>query len=493
VGTFFYQLFLVSYALGIRLAALFNHKARLWVMGRKKFPSIQQLPTNTQPTVWMHCASLGEFEQGRPLLEKIRGNYPTAKIVLSFFSPSGYEVMKNYPGADYIFYLPMDSPSNAERLIDTLNPTMVLWVKYEFWYYYLAALKKRKIPLLLVSGIFRDNQPFFTWYGHLWKKMLTCFTHIFIQNNESEKLLAAIGYKENLTVSGDTRFDRVIEIAEKFSPVSFIEKFCGNSKVIVAGSTWDDDEAEWTHYVKTNPQIKFIIAPHEIDEGNLKDVQKQFPGAVLYSELRSSTDDGLTTDDRLPTTDDRLPTTDCGLPTNMLQHQGNQKQETNNDKQETRNKKRSTTNKKQETRNEKRETRNEKRETRIEKQETNHVLIIDNIGMLSRLYQYATITYVGGGFNAGGIHNVLEAAVYGKPVIFGPVYEKFAEAVELIDCGAGISIENALELEKVLTQLWHNEALLKEKCNAAKAYVYSKTGAADTIMQYIQEKRLLTN
>lgn len=366
----------------------------------------------------MHCASLGEFEQGRPLLEAIRAEYPSIIIVLTFFSPSGYEIRKDYKGADYIFYLPMDGMFNAKKMVDVINPSLVLWVKYEYWYYYLNEFKRRNIPVLMVSGIYREDQAFFKWYGAIWKKMLECFTWFFVQNENSKVLLNELGFSNNVSIAGDTRFDRVIEIAEKFEPLPLIEKFCGISKVVVAGSTWEEDEAEWTHYVKAHPQVKFIIAPHEIDSENLKDVKKEFPNSIFYSELKTLTDE---------------------IDNNI------------------------------------------------------HVLIVDNIGMLSKLYRYAHITFVGGGFDDDGIHNVLEAAVYGKPVIYGPNYEKFSEAIELIECGAGICINNALELEKIMGELWHNENLLKEKSEAAKKYVYSKAGATKKIMEYIQANRLLTN
>ncbi len=413
MGKIFYQLFLFFYPLGIKIAFNWNKKARQWIEGRKQFPSFD----STQKTIWMHCASLGEFEQGRPLLEAVRIQYPQHKIVLSFFSPSGFEIRKNYPGADYIFYLPMDAEKNASKLIDAINPGLVLWVKYEFWYYYLTELKKRNIPVLMVSGIFRKNQPFFKWYGKIWIEMLQSFSHFFVQNTESATLLSTVGIKKNISISGDTRFDRVIEIAKHFKPIPIIEKFCGNSKVIVAGSTWDDDEAELVHYVKNNPAIKFIIAPHEIDEFNLYDVKETFTGAVFFSKILEN----------------EALINDC------------------------------------------------------------HVLIIDNIGMLSKLYQYAHITYIGGGFAEDGIHNILEAAVFGKPIIFGPEYEKFAEAVELVEIGAAISIGSALELEKVMNELWNNEKLLEEKGALAKKYVYSKQGATKNIMAFIQENRFLIN
>jgi 3-deoxy-D-manno-octulosonic-acid transferase len=425
LGSILYQLFLFFYSTAIKIAALFNSKAKLWVAGRSNIFKLIQAgllskPVGNSKLVWMHCASLGEFEQGRPLLEKLRDQYPSIKICLTFFSPSGYEVRKNYSGADYVFYLPMDGRKNAREFIDAINPSLVLWVKYEFWYYYLQTLKERGIPVLMVSGIFRKSQPFFRWYGGFWKKMLSCFSYFFLQNEQSKELLSSIGIGHLAAVSGDTRFDRVIEIAGNFEPIPLIERFCGNSKVIVAGSTWDDDEAELVHYAKANPHIRFIIAPHEIEENNIKEVKRQFIGSVLFSELAF-------------------------------------------------------------------------REEWAASQPLINILIIDNIGMLSRLYHYADITFVGGGFNAGGIHNVLEAAVYGKPVIFGPEYEKFAEAVDLVFIGAGIVIENALQLETAISSLWENESLLKEKSDAARQYVYENAGATQKILNYVAEKRLLTN
>ena len=414
MSIFFYNIFLGLYLIGVRLLSIWNPKAKLWLTGRKIFPTIGNIQPGT-PIIWMHCASLGEFEQGRPVLESVRDLYPNAKIILTFFSPSGYEVQKNYKGADHIFYLPMDSAANARKFINAINPTLVLWVKYEYWFYYLNELKKRGIPTLLISGIFREEQPFFKFYGGMWKRVLGAFTHFFVQNEASVKLLSSVDINQNVTISGDTRFDRVIAIAEKFEPIAGIEKFCGNSKVIVAGSTWEDDEAELVHYVKANPQIKFIIAPHEIGADNLRDVQKEFPNSIFYSDLQQSQEKGI----------------------------------------------------------------------------ASNCLIIDNIGMLSRLYKYADITYVGGAFGEG-LHNILEAAVYGKPVIFGPDYDKFAEAVDLIECLAAISINNALELEEELTFLLTNADELTAASKEAKSYVYAKKGATEKIIQFIQAKRLFT-
>ncbi len=422
-----YNLFLFLYSVGIRIASAWNPKAKKWVNGRKNiFAEINsQLSTlNSQP-IWMHCASLGEFEQGRPLLEELKSNTSTGsaskvKIVLTFFSPSGYEVMKDYKGADHVFYLPMDSPANAKKFLDAVQPSLVLWVKYEYWFYYLNEIKQRNITAILVSGIFRPNQPFFKWYGSIWRKMLQTFTHFFVQNEESESLLAALRFKDNVTVNGDTRFDRVLEIAKNFKPVPYIDAFCGNSHVIVAGSTWEEDEIELLHFVNVHKHIKFIIAPHEIDKINLKDVKDEFPDSIFYSELE------------------------------------NEQQTTNN-----------------------------------EQHSTSNVLIIDNIGMLSSLYKYATVTYVGGGFGADGVHNVLEAAVYGKPVVFGPVYEKFDEATGLVKAEGGISIDGPVNLEAVLNNLLNDEAERKRRGEAARLYVLENAGASKKIIEFIQEKRLL--
>jgi 3-deoxy-D-manno-octulosonic-acid transferase len=424
-----YNLFLLLYSAGIRVAAIANPKARKWIIGRRNiFATINeqlstinpQGPAGEQP-IWMHCASLGEFEQGRPLLEALKTANPAQKIVLTFFSPSGYEVMKDYKGADFVFYLPMDSPSNAKIFLDAVNPSIVLWVKYEYWFYYLYALKQRNIPTLLVSGIFRQNQPFFKWYGDIWRKMLQSFTHFFVQNNESEELLATIGFKGNVTLNGDTRFDRVLEIAAHFTAVPGIAEFCGDNQVVVAGSTWEEDEIELLHFVNVHKNIKFIIAPHEIDKANLKDVKEEFPHSILYSELQI------------------------------------EQQTTINDQRSTPN-----------------------------------VLIIDNIGTLSRLYKYATVTYVGGGFGADGVHNVLEAAVYGKSVVFGPVYEKFDEAIGLVNAGAAVSIDGGpVKLEAVLNRLLNDAEERNKRGEAAKQFVNDNAGASKKIIQFIQKNDFL--
>ena len=371
-------------------------------------------------TIWMHCASLGEFEQGRPVLNKLIEENEHTSIVITFFSPSGYEIVKNNKDFKNVFYLPTDSFSHAKKWMAILKPDLVIWVKYEYWHYYLQEIKKRNIPLLMISAVYRSNQIFFKWYGGFYRKMLNCFTHFFLQNEDSKKQLQKIIPEEKITVSGDTRCDRVINIAENFIDVPGIKEFCSNSRVIVAGSTWEEDEAVWTHFVKLHPEIKFIIAPHEIDKENLADVKKEFPGSLYYSEW-------MINQSRIIDESSRSVST----PANCL--------------------------------------------------------IIDNIGMLSRLYHYASIAYVGGGFGADGLHNILEAAVYGKPVIFGPEYSKNFEAGEMIDCSGAISIDSAIELEKVLNGLLNDQDDLSSRSAAAKKYVYQNAGATDKIISFIKE------
>ncbi|MBN9297868.1 MAG: 3-deoxy-D-manno-octulosonic acid transferase [Filimonas sp.] len=415
----FYNIFTWLYPFFASLIAPFNAKAKKWLSGRKDiFETIEHaLDKDSRPVIWMHCASLGEFEQGRPLLEELRANYPSYAIVLTFFSPSGYEVQKGYKGADYIFYLPMDNETNARRFLDLVNPALVIFIKYEFWYYYLTEIKKRNIPCLLVSAIFRRNQPFFKWYGGFHQEMLACFTYCFVQNEESLQLLNGIGYTATY-LAGDTRFDRVIQIAERFEPIESIAAFCGDAKVIVAGSTWTEDDKELDHFANTRPDVRFIIAPHNIGEDRLKECLQLYKSAVLYSEWIKSANTS---------------------PSSF------------------------------------------------------NTLIIDNIGMLSRLYHYATIAFIGGGFGAEGIHNALEAAVYSKAVVFGPVYDKYAEAIELVEKGGAFPVNDALELEKKLSELLNNAAAYNNACHVAGAYVAAKTGATKKIIQFIHANRLLTN
>jgi 3-deoxy-D-manno-octulosonic-acid transferase len=415
-----YNIFLFFYPLAARVLSTTNSKAKLWTEGRKDI--FKQLSIafeqNKSQVIWTHCASLGEFEQGRPVLEQLKRQYPNAKILITFFSPSGYEVQKNYNGADWVFYLPADGKKNAKRFLNIVKPSIAIFIKYEFWFYYLDALKQREIQAILVSGNFRPNQIFFKWYGSFYRNMLQLFSHLFIQNEESKFLLTTIDITENVTVSGDTRFDRVIEIAEQFSSIEAIEKFIQHNKVVVAGSTWTEDDEEINHYANTHQDIKFIIAPHIIEEDRMKECLKLYKKSILFSQWQQQTDNS------------------------------------NNQY---------------------------------------NVLIIDNVGMLSRLYKYGTICFVGGAFDGDGVHNVLEAAVFGNPVFYGPIYKKYKEAADLIKLGGAISVENALELEQQFEALLHDESLCSSIGTKAAAYVYANKGATKFITNYIQENRLLTN
>jgi 3-deoxy-D-manno-octulosonic-acid transferase len=413
-----YNLFISLYPFAARLISGKNEKAKLWVEGRKDiFARLKEAFTDNKSRVlWVHCSSLGEFEQGRPVIEELKKNNPSIKILLTFFSPSGYEVRKNYEQADWVFYLPMDSADNATKFFDIVDPSLILFVKYEFWHYYLAQAKLRNIPLLLVSGVFRNNQPFFKWYGELYRNMLGSFTWFFVQNEESVELLNSIGIEKNVTLSGDTRFDRVLTIAKQFGPILAIENFIGNGKqVIVAGSTWLEDDEILYHYTVTHPNVKFIVAPHDIQKSRIEECLKLYKKSITFSDFVE-----------------------------------NQSKESN-------------------------------------------ILIIDNIGMLSRLYKYATICFVGGAFGEDGVHNVLEAAVYHKPVVFGPEYSKYFEAGDLIAAKGAYSIESTLELEKVINTLFDDAFLYNEVASNAGNYVIGNAGATNIIAKYIYENRLLTN
>lgn len=354
----------------------------------------------------MHCASLGEFEQGRPVLEALRQQYPECKIVLSFFSPSGYEVRKAYPGADYISYLPLDGHKNARLFLDLVQPKLALFVKYEFWHYYLTELQARSIPTVLVSGAFRNDQIFFKWYGGFFRKMLKRFTLLTVQNRPSKELLERIGFAAEIT--GDTRYDRVVAIAMQAEEFILIEKFKAQSSVLIAGSSWPEDEIILQKSLSSFPENwKVILAPHEIDAAHLHSIKALFgDDCIFYSEFSG---------------------------------------------------------------------------TSIAK-----VLVIDNIGMLSSLYRYGDIAYVGGGFNKGGIHNVLEPAVFGLPVVFGPVFGKFPEAVDLVENGFAFSVVDAAAFKKILAGLMADE---QRRCllqASLREHVKANTGATSKVMALIE-------
>lgn len=366
------------------------------------FDRLQNLNSEDK-VAWFHCASLGEFEQGRPLIEEVKKQFPEYKILLSFYSPSGYESKKDYALADYVVYLPNDTKSNAKKFVKKVNPDLIFFIKYEFWYNYISALKGRR--LFQVSLILRQNQYFFSWYGKWFAKQLKNFEHFFVQNQQTANLLNKIGYK-NVTISGDTRFDRVMTIANNAKSFTEIEKFCeGNQKIILAGSSWIADEKIIEKAIK-NLDVKLIIAPHVVGENHINEIQQLFPEAILYSELA------------------------------------------NNDKK-------------------------------------SNILIINCIGILSNLYQYCDIAYIGGGFGVG-IHNTLEAATFGKPICFGTNYHKFQEAIDLINLKAAYSISNQEELKQVLETLLNNEKIYNQSAEASKDYVKTKIGACKKIIEHLK-------
>ena len=398
-----YNIGIQLYGFIIYLLSPFSTKASLFIEGRKNiFKKIAHTVDPSQKHIWFHFASLGEFEQGRTVLEKIKVLYPQKRIVITFFSPSGYEIRKNYPLADGVFYLPLDTAENAEKLIAALNPEIAIFTKYEYWYHYFKALKKNGTPLFIISGIFRASQVYFKWYGSFNRKILSFVDHFFLQNEESRALLSSIQL-ENTSLSGDTRFDRVAENAASPKTFDLVEEFCGTAPVLVAGSTWPDDEKILSVLISACPDWKFIVAPHEVDEDHVNSLRKLLVASIKYSDLQ-------------------------------------------------------------------------------ETKQKSQVLIIDNIGLLSSLYQYGSIAYIGGGFGAG-IHNTLEAAAFGIPVIFGPKYEKFQEAKDLISLEAAVSVRNEDELLEAFKSLLTN----KQSGSAAKNYVISKTGSTDQIINYIRQ------
>ncbi|MEE0266594.1 MAG: glycosyltransferase N-terminal domain-containing protein [Bacteroidales bacterium] len=400
---FLYNIFIHIYILALNLISPFNKKVKTMLKGEKEcFDRLQNLNSEDK-VAWFHCASLGEFEQGRPLIEEVKKQFPEYKILLSFYSPSGYESKKDYALADYVVYLPNDTKSNAKKFVKKVNPDLIFFIKYEFWYNYISALKGRR--LFQVSLILRQNQYFFSWYGKWFAKQLKNFEHFFVQNQQTANLLNKIGYK-NVTISGDTRFDRVMTIANNAKSFTEIEKFCeGNQKIILAGSSWLADEKIIQQAVK-NLDIKLIIAPHVVGENHINEIQQLFPEAILYSELA------------------------------------------NNDKK-------------------------------------SNVLIINCIGILSNLYQYCDIAYIGGGFGVG-IHNTLEAATFGKPICFGTNYHKFQEAIDLINLKAAYSISNQEELKQVLETLLNNEKIYNQSAEASKDYVKTKIGACKKIIEHLK-------
>ena len=399
-----YHIFISFYAFGIKIASLFNAKAKLWIDGRKHI--LQQIKSSIKSEdemVWFHCASLGEFEQAKPVIEKLKNNFPTYKILVTFFSPSGFEHRKNDSLIDYVFYLPIDAKKNAKAFIKMVQPKMVFFVKYEFWFNYIMELKQNNIPTYLISGVFRENQLFFKWYGAWYKQVLNGFTHFFVQNETSKNLLLQHHFT-NITFSGDTRFDRVFENTQQPKKLALIEQFKGNDIVLVGGSTWQAEEQILANYSKLNPHFKIIIAPHDVSENHVLTIEKLFfQNCLRYSRAN---------------------------------------------------------------------------ENNVNSQP---VLIIDNIGLLANIYQYADIAFVGGGFT-GALHNILEPASFGNVVLFGAKHQKFHEAQELITAKGAFEINNETDFGLKMNTILTNLDFYK---NNSKKFVINNIGATNTVIRFL--------
>ncbi len=420
---FLYNLIIILASQIVKLLALFSPKMKLFVDGRKEVFSIIESKINpNDKTIWFHAASLGEYEQGLPVIEKIKIQYPNHKIVVTFFSPSGYEVRKNNTVADATVYLPLDTKSNAKKFIKAINPEMVFFIKYEYWPNYLNELKKKfksnGTKTYLISGIFRENQTFFKWYGGFYRNALQTFNYFFVQNENSKKLLESIGFN-NVKTSGDTRFDRVVSILERDNSLDFIEQFKVDSSnvgmtTIVIGSSWPKDEEILINYINNSPEnIKFIIAPHNILQSTIVNLQSSIKkNTILFSDVKF-------------------------LHETILPNA--------------------------------------------------NVFIIDTIGILTKIYSYADIAYVGGGFGNPGVHNILEPATFGVPIIIGPNYSHFAEAKALVHQEGCVSISNQKELNDAFDNLISNEDIRHEKGHICATFVQMNKGATEVIVSYLEK------
>ncbi len=405
---FLYNLLMIFAGFAIKVIALFNPKIKQFVTGRKTvFETLALKIKSSDQTIWFHAASLGEYEQGLPVVEKLKLEFPNYKLVLTFFSPSGFEVRKNNTVADVTVYLPIDTKENAKKFIQLVHPDYVFFIKYEYWPNYLNELKKLQISTYLISGIFRENQLFFKWYGGFYRKALDAFNHFFVQNSGSKELLARLG-KTNVTVSGDTRFDRVVSILEKDNHLDFISEFKNNTLTIVVGSSWPKDENLLVNFINSSNNLKFIIAPHNIKSEQIQDLKNAISRkTVLFSEKENQNLSDYT------------------------------------------------------------------------------VFIIDTIGILTKIYSEADIAYVGGGFGNPGVHNILEPATFGIPIVIGPNYSHFAEATALVHQEGCISISNQNELEDAFNLLINNEDERLEKGNICSTFVQMNKGATGKIVKFI--------
>ncbi len=404
---FLYQIIITIVGFLIPITAYLSSKMKLFINGRKEtFVQLKKHLTPKQDYIWFHVASLGEYEQGLPVMEQMQTQFPNYKIVLTFFSPSGFEVRKNNKIADVTVYLPLDTKQNVKRFLDIVQPKMVFFIKYEFWPNYLIELKKRNIPTYLISGIFRKNQLFFKWYGGFYRNALQSFNHFFVQNTTSQNLLKSIGFN-NSTVHGDTRFDRVAQIVNRVQPLDFIEQFKNNTTTIVIGSSWIDDEAVYLPYINNSTNVKFIIAPHNIKEEDVSRLISKINKKVIqYTKYK---------------------------PEDLVNA---------------------------------------------------NVFIIDTIGILTQIYAYADIAYVGGAFKTG-LHNILEPATYGIPVVIGPKYTKFQEAKDLVAFGSCLVVNNTEELTTTFNRLITNESFRNELGSKNKGFVLKNKNATKVVMDFI--------
>lgn len=396
----------------LKLASFFSPKMKLFVDGRKSvFQTLADKIQTSDKTIWFHAASLGEYEQGLPVIEAIKKQFPAHKIVVTFFSPSGYEVRKNNTSANVTVYLPLDTISNAKQFIELVHPEIAFFIKYEYWPNYLNELKNQNIKTYLISGILRENQAFFKWYGGFYRNALKTFEFFFVQNESSKKLLQSIGFN-NVKVSGDSRFDRVVSILERDNSLDFIQQFKDNKTTIVIGSSWPKDESLLVNYINdSSDNVKFIIAPHNIKSEQIQELKNSITKkTILFSEK------------------DSVDILNC------------------------------------------------------------NVFIIDTIGILTKIYSYADIAYVGGGFGNPGVHNILEPATFGVPVVIGPNYLHFAEATALVNMEGCISIQNQIQLNEAFDLLLHNEDERLEKGHICSTFVQMNKGATKTIMEYILTK-----
>ena len=406
---FLYNIITLLAAQLLKIVALFSPKMRLFVDGRKSvFQTLADKIQTSDKTIWFHAASLGEYEQGLPVIEAIKQQFPNHKIVVTFFSPSGYEVRKNNAVANVTIYLPLDTISNAKQFIELVHPEMAFFIKYEYWPNYLNELKKQQIKTYLISGILRENQAFFKWYGGFYRNALKTFDYFFVQNESSKTLLQSIGFN-NVKVSGDTRFDRVVSILERDNSLDFIEQFKNNKTTIVIGSSWPKDEALLVNYInQSSDDVKFIIAPHNIKSEQIQELKNAITKKTILFSEKDNVD-----------------------------------------------------------------------------LSNSNVFIIDTIGILTKIYSYSDIAYVGGGFGNPGVHNILEPATFGVPVVIGPNFSHFAEATALVNMEGCISIQNQTELNEAFDLLLHNEDERLEKGHICSTFVQMNKGATQTIMHHI--------